>query len=192
MNRTCMQNLTLGEILKWELIRWLIVPAGSIPGVVGIAVRYLLWRPLVKTSRGFFRVLERVTIEYPGGLSIGRNVGLNMGCWINARGGVEIGDNVIVGPYCVIHSANHRWDRLDLPIQQQGYEEKPVCIGNDVWLGARVTVLPGVTIGDSAIVGAGAVVTKDIAPNAIAGGNPAQVIRWRSENEEGTADAALV
>lgn len=179
-----MPQLTLGQILTWELVRWLVVPLSIVPGVVGIIIRYVVLRWLVKESRGFFRVLERVTIEYPKGLSIGRGVGINLGCWINARGGVTLGDNVITGPYCVIHSANHRLDRLNVPIQQQGFEEKPVRIGNNVWLGARVTVLSGVTIGDNAVVGAGAVVTKDIPSNAIAGGNPARIIRLRTDGAE--------
>jgi acetyltransferase-like isoleucine patch superfamily enzyme len=179
-----MPQLTLRQILTWELIRWLVVPLSIVPGVAGIIIRYVVLRWLVKESRGFFRVLERVTIEYPEGLSLGRGVGLNLGCWINARGGVTIGDNVIMGPYCVIHSANHRLDQLNVPVQQQGFEEKPVRIGNNVWLGARVTVLPGVTIADNAVVGAGAVVTKDIPSNAIAFGNPAHVIRLRTDGTE--------
>jgi acetyltransferase-like isoleucine patch superfamily enzyme len=179
-----MPQLTLRQILTWELIRWLVVPLSIVPGVAGIIIRYVVLRWLVKESRGFFRVLERVTIEYPEGLSLGRGVGFNLGCWINARGGVTIGDNVIMGPYCVIHSANHRLDQLDVPVQQQGFEEKPVRIGNNVWLGARVTVLPGVTIADNAVVGAGAVVTKDIPSNAIAIGNPAHVIRLRTDGTE--------
>jgi acetyltransferase-like isoleucine patch superfamily enzyme len=176
-----MPEMTLGQILKWELIRWLVVLPSAIPGVTGIFLRYAILRWFVKESWGFFRVLERVMIEYPGGLSIGRQVGLNTGCWINARGGVALGDDVIVGPYCVIHSANHRLDRLDVPTRRQGYEEKPVFIGRNVWLGARVTVLPGVTIGDNAVIGAGAVVARDIPPNAIAVGNPARVIRTRTD-----------
>lgn len=180
-----MPDLTLKQIVKWEFIRWLMVLTGTIPGVVGIIVRYVVLRPLIK-GHGFFRMLERVVIEYPGQLSVGKNVGLNTGCWINARGGVTLGDDSIVGPYCVIHSANHKVDRLDVPTSKQGYNEAPVYIGKNVWLGACVIVLPGVTIGDNAVVGAGAVVTRDIPPNAIAAGNPARVIRMRGETESGT------
>jgi len=182
-----MPPLTLSQALKWELIRWVVIPLSFIPGVVGIILRYIALRWLFKESSNFFRILERVTIEYPGGLSIGANVGINAGCWINARGGVTIGDDVIIGPYCIIHSANHRIGELDKPVQQQGFEEKPVYIGNNVWLGARVIVLPGVTIGDNAVVGAGAVVTKNIPPNATVAGNPARIIRMRGpEGEEAT------
>jgi acetyltransferase-like isoleucine patch superfamily enzyme len=186
-----MPDLTLWQIIKWEIVRWLIVLTGGVPGIAGIALRYVVLRWFVR-GRGFFRVLERVVIEYPNGLSIGRNVGLNTGCWINARGGVTLGDDVILGPYCVIHSANHRVGRLDIPIRNQGYDEAPVYIGNNVWLGAQVIVLPGVTIGDNAVIGAGAVVTHDIPPNAVAAGNPARVIRTRTSDDRVAHDTARI
>lgn len=185
-----MPDVTLVQAFTWELIRWLMMVPGLIPGIVGVFLRYVILRCLAKKSCGFFRVLERVTIEYPRGLSIGRQAGLNVGCWINARGGVTIGDDVIMGPYCVVHSANHRFDSLDVPTRRQGYEEKPVYIGNNVWLGAQVTVLPGVTIGENAVIGAGAVVTRDIPPNAVAVGNPARVIRVRTNSVEVIEDDA--
>lgn len=118
-------------------------------------------------------------IEYRRNLRIGKNSAWNWGCWINALGGIEIGSNVIIGPYCIIHSANHTFDDIARPIILQGYEKKPVRIGDDCWLGANVIVLPGVTIGRGSIIGAGSVVTKDIPPYSVAVGNPAKVIRSR-------------
>ena len=176
-----MNKLSLGEILKWETIRWIVVISGRIPGVVGVSFRYILLRFLIGKSKGFFRVFEGVIIEYPKGLELGRDAGINAYCWINARGGVSIGDNTILGPYCVIHSANHRMERLDIPVQLQGHEPKAVYIGKNVWFGARVTILPGVSIGDNAVIGASSVVTKDIPAYAIAAGNPARVIRMRTD-----------
>jgi galactoside O-acetyltransferase len=176
-----MTDKGLIEIIKWELIRWLVISLSIVPGIVGVVLRYLLLGLLIGEKRGFFRIFERVTLEYLHGLSLGRGAGINTGCWINARGRVSIGDDTILGPYCVIHSANHRMDQLDIPIQHQGFEHKPVTLGNNVWLAARVTVLPGVSIGDNAVIGAGAVVTKDIPANAVAVGNPARVIRLRTD-----------
>ncbi|MBN2501245.1 MAG: acyltransferase [Anaerolineales bacterium] len=176
-------RMSPAKIASWEFFRWLIIILGDIPGVVGVFLRYLFLRPFFKHSDGFFRMLERVVVEYPHGLSLGKDVGFNIGCWVNARGDVTIGDYVILGPYCVIHSANHNMESLDVPVQQQGFVEMPVTIGDNVWMGARVTVLPGVTIGENAVIGAGAVVTKDIPPNAIAVGNPAQVLRLRTEEK---------
>ena len=174
-------RMSPAKVVGWEFFRWLVMILGGIPGVVGVFLRYIFLRPFFKQCGGFFRMLERVVVEYPHGLSVGKAVGFNYGCWVNARGDVTIGNYVILGPYCVIHSANHNMEALEVPVQQQGFVELPVTIGDNVWLGARVTVLPGVTIGENAVIGAGSVVTKDIPADAIAVGNPAKVIRLRTE-----------
>jgi len=91
----------------------------------------------------------------------------------------------MMGEECVIFHRNHRFDRLDIPMCQQGFTDgKPVSIGNDVWIGIRVTILPGVTIGDHSVIGAGAVVTKDVPEYAIVGGSPARILRMRNERRE--------
>lgn len=93
-----------------------------------------------------------------------------------------IGDDVVMGPDVVIMTTSHNFERLDVPINRQGHMQvRPVIIGSDVWIGTRVIILPGVTIGDQAVIGAGAVVTKDVPPRAIVGGNPTRVIRYRGE-----------
>lgn len=98
-----------------------------------------------------------------------------------------LGDNVIMGPDVVIFSSSHEFGRLDVPINVQGQTEiNPVVIGDDVWIGTRVVIMPGVRIGDHAIIGANAVVTKDIPPYAIVGGVPAKIIRYRNEEKEKT------
>ena len=94
--------------------------------------------------------------------------------------GVKIGSHVMMGPGCYIYTSNHCFDRTDIPMMEQGMSEtKPVTIGNDVWIGSRVTILPGVHIGDGVVIGAGAVVTRDIPNNAIAVGVPAKVVKYR-------------
>lgn len=111
-------------------------------------------------------------------IEMGDKVGFNYGCFVNGYGGLTIDDGTIIGPYTMIHSANHETDP-SMPIPEQGWEVRPVTIGKGVWIGMGVCILPGVTIGDGAIVGAGAVVSKDIEPWGIAVGNPAKVIRNR-------------
>lgn len=99
-------------------------------------------------------------------------------------GQVIIGDDVMMGERCVIYTQNHKFDRIDIPMDEQGFqEEKPVVIGNDVWIGGNVTILPGVKIGNGAILGACAVVTKSVPDYAIVGGNPARIIKYRNENK---------
>lgn len=86
----------------------------------------------------------------------------------------------MMGPQVFIYTQNHNHDRTDIPMIAQGYEEeKPVVIGDDVWIGSRVTILPGVHIGEGAIIGASSVVTKDVPAYSIVGGNPAKVIKSR-------------
>lgn len=86
----------------------------------------------------------------------------------------------MMGPDVVILLHNHRFDRTDVPMRFQEFSEsEPVIIDDDVWIGCRVTILPGVRIGKGAIIGAASVVTKDVPEYAIVGGNPAKVIKMR-------------
>lgn len=113
-------------------------------------------------------------------LSIGDNSGVGVNCVVSGR--TFIGNDVMMGPDCIMYSYSHAHDRLDIPMDQQGFEEPtPIHIGNDVWIGARVIILPGVTVGDHVIIGAGSVVTKDIPDYALVGGVPAKIIRMRNE-----------
>lgn len=113
-------------------------------------------------------------------LSIGNNSGVGIGARIGGR--TYIGNNVNMGMDCVIITQNHAHSRTDIPMQQQGYEEeKPVYIGNDVWIGDRVMIMPGAYIGDGVIVAAGAVAAGKLPDYTIVGGVPARVIRNRKE-----------
>jgi len=86
----------------------------------------------------------------------------------------------MMGQDVVVFSINHEFDRTDIPMIKQGFQEnQPVIIGNDVWIGDRVIILPNVKIGDGVIIGAGSVVAKSIPEFAIVVGNPAKVIKYR-------------
>lgn len=106
-------------------------------------------------------------------ISIGRGSFINMGCTFQDWGGIEIGEDCLIGHNCTICTVNHSKD----PFQRGDMTCSPVKIGDRVWIGANVTILPGVTVGVGAIVAAGAVVTKDIAPGTICGGVPAKYIK---------------
>lgn len=111
-------------------------------------------------------------------LRIGDNSGVGIDCEMN--GAVTIGDNVMMGPEVIAYTVRHRHDRTDLPMMEQGMDTpQPVTIGSDVWLGRRVMLMPGVTVGDGCVIGARAVVTKDVPPYSVAVGVPARVIKRR-------------
>ena len=115
-------------------------------------------------------------------LVIGNRVALNFGVHINAdRGGkIRIGDNVIIGPMCILRAADHIFTHKNIPIRDQQSVPGVITIEDDVWLGGGVIVLKDVTIGRSSVIGAGSVVTRDIPPFSVAVGNPARVIRNRN------------
>jgi maltose O-acetyltransferase len=108
---------------------------------------------------------------------LGDNSGIGIDCHV---GHVTIGRDVMMGPECLVLSRNHRFDDVSRPMWQQGWSDpEPVVIGDDVWMGARVIIMPGVRVGRGAILAAGAVVTKDVHEYAIVGGCPARVIGSR-------------
>jgi acetyltransferase-like isoleucine patch superfamily enzyme len=97
---------------------------------------------------------------------------------VNGYGGLRIGDRTIVGPYVMIHTANHEI-ASERPIVDQGWAERPVEIGADCWIGMGVCILPGARLGDGCVVGAGSVVTGELGPDSVAVGNPARALRHR-------------
>ena len=130
---------------------------------------------------------KKVNIEKNALFSNKVSLGDYSGIGVNAKiyGCCVIGDYVMMGEDCTIITRNHQFARTDIPMMEQGFgEERPVYIGNDVWIGDRVIILPGVHIGDGAVIGAGSVVTHDVPPYAIAAGNPARVIKSREALSE--------
>ena len=122
-----------------------------------------------------------VVIESWGGdVRIGHNVFLGPHAVIYGHGGVEIGDECLIAMHCTIVSSNHTVPDFGRTIQYEPDELRPTRLGRDVWLGAGAIVLGGVAIGDGCVVGAGAVVTKDLPPGAIAMGSPAVIKSFRA------------
>ena len=112
------------------------------------------------------------------GIEIGDNSGIGVNCEV--RGPLEIGKDVMMGPEVRIMTSSHNTSQTDIPMCQQGHlPKRKVTICDDVWIGTRVIILPGVTIGKGAIIGAGAVVTKDVPEYAVVAGVPAKVIKYR-------------
>lgn len=116
--------------------------------------------------------------EFSSSAELGDFSGIGIRAQISGR--TVIGKHVMMGPDVCIYTRNHKFDRTDIPMDQQGFaDERPVIIGDDVWIGARVIILPGVRVGTGAVIGAGSVVTKDIPDYAVVGGNPARILKMR-------------
>lgn len=120
-----------------------------------------------------------MSIEAYGEIEVGRGTIFGHHCTIASQESIVIGEDCLIAEMVSIRDHDHCFDRLDVPIREQGATVAPVRIGRNVWLGAKVTVGKGVTIGDNAVIGANAVVTRDVPANAVAVGIPARVIRMR-------------
>ncbi len=145
-------------------------------------LRFLLLKKIVKDIGLGTSISNNVRIIFPRGISIGTNCALANGVILDGRGTLEIEDSVLIGFETVILTCTHRSDEYDRPVVEQGMFSKPVKIGKGSWIGARVIIMPGVTIGEFVIVGANAVVTKDIPPYTVVGGIPARIIKSRRIN----------
>ena len=118
-----------------------------------------------------------------GTLDMGEDAALSPGVTVDASGGlIRIGKQVAIGPGTVLRAANHCFDSLEKPIMLQGHLYGEIVIEDDVWIAANCTITPGTRIGHGAVVGAGAVVTRDVEPYAIVGGVPARVIGSRRKD----------
>lgn len=113
------------------------------------------------------------------GFKCGDNCGLGTDSFYGCAGGIEIGNDVIVGNYVSMHSENHNFDALSCPIRLQGVNHKGIKIGNDCWIGAKVTILDGAEIGDGCVIAAGAVVRGKFPNNVVIAGVPAKIVKRR-------------
>jgi len=156
------------------------LPDSSVPtGALWRRLRYIICRPL------FLHCGEDVNIERGVYIGAGRtiSIGSHSSIGINTviHRGTRIGSKVMIAPEVLIFTTNHRTSSTEIPMIDQGYEPTaPVAIGDDVWIGARAIILPGVTVGSGSIVGAGAVVSRDVPERAIVVGNPARIVRYRT------------
>lgn len=139
-------------------------------------------RKLINIKK-FAEIQDYVIIRtFKNPVQIGEYTQINPFTVIYGGSGVYIGDNVMIAPHCMIAAGDHDFKQIDKPIRHAGSLSKgPIVIGDGVWIGANVTITDGVTLGHDAVVAAGSVVTKDVAPFDIVGGVPAKVIANRRE-----------
>lgn len=137
--------------------------------------RKQLLKQILGVTKDSFLIEQPFYCDYGKNIEIGENFYANHNLVILDPNKVTFGDNVFIGPNCAFYTAGHP---LEPEIRNKGLEYAlPIKVGNNVWFGGNVIVLPGVSIGDNCTIGAGSVVTKDIPPNSIAVGNPCKVIR---------------
>lgn len=129
-----------------------------------------------------FQILAPFWCDYGYNIEIGENFYANHNCTILDGARVKFGSNVFIAPGCVFSTAGHP---LDTEQRNLGLEYAyPITVGDNVWFGAHVTVLPGVTIGSDCVIGAGSIVTRDIPSGVIAVGNPCRVLRKITEADK--------
>ena len=127
------------------------------------------------TGDDYFLINQPFRCDYGKQISIGKRFFANFNFTVLDEAHVSIGDDCFIGPNVSIYTACHSTDPVERNTRQEW--AMPVTIGNNVWIGGSVTILPGVTIGDNVTIGAGSVVTRDIPSNTVAVGNPCEVVR---------------
>lgn len=183
------ERITFVQLLKrlyWDLRDpgergyygyWLI---WQVPGMFGNMLRARYLAPRMKRAGANFRVMAGCRFRSIENLEVGDNVNIGFDNFLQARGGLRLGDNVSLAPGVKIWSTNHDYGDPDTPVEAQGHTHKPVVIGDNVFVAANVFILPGTSLGEGCIVSAGAVVGgKAYRPYAILAGNPARVIGYR-------------
>lgn len=165
-------NLTNIQLGKWVQLEDHVVLSG------------LSKRPLVLGNNvrigAFSRVIASTSFSNPGvGIQIGNNVGIGEFAYLGGAGGLEIGDDCIIGQYLSCHPENHNFADNNELIRLQGVSQKGIKIGTNCWIGSKVTILDGVEIGENSVIAAGAVITKSMPANSIIGGVPARMIKSR-------------
>lgn len=136
-------------------------------------IREIMGRLIGKKVDDSFRMFPPFYTDFGKNITIGKDVFINSGCHFQDQGGIQIGDGVLIGHNVVLATINHDLN----PEENRKNHYAPITIGAHVWIGSNATVLPGVTLGDWAVVAAGAVVTQDVPPRTVVGGVPAKVLK---------------
>lgn len=174
---------------RYELLQALLK---DIPGLYGREIRIKAYRKHFGKAGEGIVIHTDARIRNINRLFIGDRSRIGECTMIQADGIIEIGEDVLIGPGAKIWSANHSFNDLNTPIQDQGYERKKVIIGNGCWIGANAFLMPGVVLGEGCIVSAGAIVSaKNYPPYKIIAGNPARVISSRITEDKNPDQAKI-
>ena len=165
--------------IKKAVILFLLGAIKYLPFHAAMKIRNICYRCIFKKMGKNSNICDAVTITNPSKISIGDRCSIHEYSYFAGEGEIIIGDYVAIANNCTIISESHNFSDRNMPIKMQGLSPQPVTIGNDVWIGSKVTILGNVKIGNGAVIGAGSVVTKDIPEYAIASGVPCKVMRYR-------------
>ena len=186
--RRLLGSLSLRQAATLYAEEWIGSLLRPIPSLLGFGLRFAFYRLLFARLAGFGYISRGVHFIHSYGIRFGRNYHINTGCTFDGRGGLTVGDNVLIGPNVVVVSSQHRWDGgTGTPMIQQGHTSAPIVVEDDCWIGANSVVTPGVTLGTGTVVGAGPVVTSSTEPWAIVAGSPARQIGSRRDSAAATA-----
>lgn len=150
-------------------------------------LREIMSRLIGKRVDSSFRMFPPFYTDFGKNITIGKDVFINSGCHFQDQGGIEIGDGVLIGHNVVLATINHDLN----PKENRKNHYAPIKIGAHVWIGSNATILSGVTIGDYAVIAAGAVVTRDVPAMTIVGGVPAKVLKVVQEEKEERYETAI-
>lgn len=142
-------------------------------------IRQIYWSKRFKSCGKNFLCCSGTKIHGAKNIIVGDNVRFGEKNYINGRGGITFGNNIAIGPEVFMWSWNHNYHAPShLPFDHV-IINKPITVEDNVWIGSRSTIIPGITIGEGAVIAMGSVVCKDVPPCAVVGGNPAKVIKYR-------------
>jgi len=143
-------------------------------------IRYFFIKRRLKACGNRVIFASGIYMDNPKNISIGNNVRIGAKSALSGQGGITIGNNVSLGREVMIWSANHNYEEPEALPYDGKYIKRPVIIEDNVWIGARSSIIPGVKISEGAVIGLGSVVTKNIPPCAVVAGNPAKIIKYRN------------
>lgn len=153
----------------------------SLPGLEGIFIRRQVYRRLFKRLGSSSLIYAGVYLTHTYGIEAGDNLSINTGALLDGRGGIQLGNGVMIGPYSVLVSSSHQFEDIAVPMTSLDHVMQPLVIEDDVWIGAHAFIKGGIKIGSGSIVAAGAVVNKDVPRYKIVAGVPAEIVSERKE-----------
>lgn len=151
----------------------------ALPGVEGLFLRGLFYRAIFRSSKGGLILYPSVYIIFSHRISVGERVAINVNTYLDGRGGISIGNGVLIGPNCILTSTGHHFEDVTTPIYLQPVKYGPIVIEDDVCIGGNTVITPGVTIGKGSVIAACTLVVKDVPPYCLFGGVPGKVIGSR-------------